>query len=130
MSERVGHLSFPQLRAQEPGRRPYSKWLAAEIDGEVRRMVAEATAHTEAVLRDNYQLLEKVSTSFPSPTLSLPIPPLPPSPSPSHPLPPCPQLAEALLQREVLNYSDLVDLLGPLPHNKTQRHSHELADMW
>ena len=81
MSERVGHLSFPQLRAQEPGRRPYSKWLAAEIDGEVRRLVAEATAHTESVLRDNYQLLEKVSSPIPpSPTL-----PIPPSPTLSHP---------------------------------------------
>ena len=34
MSEHVGHLSFPS-RSEMPGRRPYSKWLAAQIDTEV-----------------------------------------------------------------------------------------------
>ena len=33
MSERVGHIS---LSPHSPGRRPYSKWLAAQIDREVR----------------------------------------------------------------------------------------------
>ena len=32
LSERVGHISFAM---QSVGRRPYSKWLAAEIDSEV-----------------------------------------------------------------------------------------------
>ena len=32
MSERVGHISFPR---QSNGRRPYSNWLAAQIDSEV-----------------------------------------------------------------------------------------------
>lgn len=34
MSERVGHISFPS-QSEVAGRRPYSKWLAAQIDGEV-----------------------------------------------------------------------------------------------
>lgn len=97
MSEQVGHISFPS-QSEVAGRRPYSKWLAGQIDGEVQRMVSEATAHTEAVLRDNQHSLEK--------------------------------LAKALLEREVLNYSDLVELLGPLPYSKAHLHSKELVDMW
>lgn len=34
MSEQVGHISFPS-QSEVVGRRPYSKWLAAQIDGEV-----------------------------------------------------------------------------------------------
>lgn len=60
MSPRVGHLSFPLQRPEEAGKRPYSHWLAAEIDGEVRRLVAEAATHTEKLLRKNSHLLEKV----------------------------------------------------------------------
>ena len=41
-----------------------------------------------------------------------------------------PQLAEALLEREVLNYSDIVELVGPLPHHKPFHHHQELADLW
>lgn len=42
-----------------------------------------------------------------------------------------PQLAEVLLKREVLNYSDIVDLLGPMPFEKKfLQHNQELADLW
>jgi spastic paraplegia protein 7 len=95
MSDIVGHVS---LSSNTAGRRPYSKWLAAQVDREVRRMVAEATTRTEAVLKENYHLLEK--------------------------------LAEALLEQEVLNYKDLVELLGPLPYHKPHHHTAELSDMW
>ena len=44
--------------------------------------------------------------------------------------PPLLQLAEALLEREVLNYSDIVELLGPMPHAKKLHHQHKLADLW
>ena len=49
---------------------------------------------------------------------------LPPSPSPF------PQLAEVLLEREVLNYRDMVDVVGPMPFEKKFRHHQELADLW
>lgn len=79
-------------------------------------MVSEATAHTKAVLRDNQHSLEKVSIIAPPLATCSSVPP--------------PQLAKALLEREVLNYSDLVELLGPLPYSKTHLHSKELVDMW
>ena len=86
MSPRVGHISFPLQRPEEAGKRPYSHWLSAEIDGEVRRLVAEATAHTENLLRKNSHLLEKVrfaghtecTCSHSSHTHTLSLPPLPP----------------------------------------------------
>lgn len=40
------------------------------------------------------------------------------------------QLAEILLEKEVLNYEDIVAVLGPLPHNKTAKTHLELQDMW
>lgn len=82
-------------------------------------MVAEATVHTETVLVDNYQSLEKVSCGSSSHTMCLILT-----------SPPPPQLAEALLEREVLNYPDIVELLGPLPYQKTHLHSQDLSDMW
>ena len=78
-----------------------------------------ASSHTENIIRDNYQLLEKVRHVHSIHTT----PSLPP-------FPPSPQLADALLEREVLNYDDLVQLLGPLPHDKPHHNTHELADMW
>ena len=77
-------------------------------------MVAEATTRTEAVLKENYHLLEKVRPH--------------PRPHPNSLL--CRQLAEALLEQEVLNYKDLVELLGPLPYHKPHHHTAELSDMW
>lgn len=81
MSPRVGHVSFPLQRPEEAGKRPYSHWLSAEIDGEVRRLVAEATTHTENLLRENSHLLEKVrfagQTVTPH-THTLSLSPLPP----------------------------------------------------
>ena len=40
------------------------------------------------------------------------------------------QLAECLLEKEVLNYKDMVDILGPIPYEKKFHHHHELQDMW
>lgn len=40
------------------------------------------------------------------------------------------QLAEVLLEKEVLNYRDMVDLLGPMPFEKKFHHHQELADLW
>lgn len=42
----------------------------------------------------------------------------------------CIQLAEILLEKEVLNYKDIVEILGPLPHEKKFHLHHELQDMW
>lgn len=42
MSEQVGHISFPS-RSEVAGRRPYSKWLAAQIDREVCVCVCACT---------------------------------------------------------------------------------------
>ena len=42
LSDSVGHLSFP---LHSPGRRPYSKWLAAQIDNEVCVMCTYNTCY-------------------------------------------------------------------------------------
>ena len=40
------------------------------------------------------------------------------------------QLAEILFEKEVLNYKDIVDILGPIPYEKKFHQHHELQDMW
>ncbi len=41
------------------------------------------------------------------------------------------QVAENLLEKEVLNYKDLVRLVGEMPHSKKfHQHHSELADLW
>ena len=40
------------------------------------------------------------------------------------------QLAECLLEKEVLNYKDIVEILGPIPYEKKIHQHHELQDMW
>ena len=58
MNEAVGPLSFEQ---SGPGRKPYSRKLAALMDVEARALVARAYRHTEKVLQDNMDKLEMVS---------------------------------------------------------------------
>lgn len=40
------------------------------------------------------------------------------------------QLAKALLVKEVLNYKDLVKLLGPMPYQKEHHHYKDLSNIW
>ncbi len=39
-------------------------------------------------------------------------------------------VAAALLDREVVNYKDLVELIGPMKHEKRLQQHSELAEMW
>ncbi|XP_019640186.1 PREDICTED: paraplegin-like [Branchiostoma belcheri] len=84
MNPNVGYLSFPEEDNNGLGKKPFSKYLAALMDEEARRLVARAYYQAEKILVDNKDKLDV--------------------------------LAEALLDREVLNYNDVVDLLGPPPH--------------
>ncbi|KAL3859902.1 hypothetical protein ACJMK2_010086 [Sinanodonta woodiana] len=60
MSQRIGHLSFPD--ADEGfGTKPYSKRLAAMIDEEASSLVARAYKHTEKVILDNKDKLQKIA---------------------------------------------------------------------
>ena len=147
MSPAIGHVSFPLKRREEFGKRPYSKQLSKMIDEvsrcyhgycldrlssmilytllqEVRSIVNKAYLRTEALLTEHTLKLKKVRQFllvifFLDPFLSS-------SPSP----PPPQQLAEVLLEKEVLNYRDMVDLLGPMPFEKKFHHHQELADLW
>ena len=83
----------------------------------------KAYLRTEALLTEHTLKLKKVRqfllvNFFLDPFLSS-------SPSP----PPPQQLAEVLLEKEVLNYRDMVDL-GPMPFEKKFHHHQELADLW
>ncbi|XP_019849889.1 PREDICTED: paraplegin-like [Amphimedon queenslandica] len=40
------------------------------------------------------------------------------------------KLAKALLEKEVLNYKDLVKLLGPMPYQKEHHHYKDLNNIW
>ncbi|XP_070574399.1 mitochondrial inner membrane m-AAA protease component paraplegin-like isoform X2 [Ptychodera flava] len=89
MSDKVGHVSFPDQASGQFGQRPYSQALAQLIDEEARQLVARAYLHTENLLRENRDKLKRVATS--------------------------------LLEREVLNYDDMVVLLGPPPHGEKKK---------
>ncbi|KAJ8737461.1 hypothetical protein PYW08_000056 [Mythimna loreyi] len=55
MSEKVGLLSFPDLKAH--GKSPFSKTLKNLIDLEARKLIGEAYFRTEKLLRDNQDKL-------------------------------------------------------------------------
>ncbi len=40
------------------------------------------------------------------------------------------KVAASLLEKEVVNYKDLVDLIGPMAHEKRLHQHSELAEMW
>lgn len=61
MNETVGLISFSEQQIKEKGRKPFSKQLAAVIDGEARRLIAQAYKATEQVLQKNKDKLELVS---------------------------------------------------------------------
>lgn len=59
MNEKIGLLSFPNETKNSI--RPYSNKLAALMETEVSRLVADAFFKTEKLLNDNYEKLELVS---------------------------------------------------------------------
>lgn len=84
MVEAIGHVSFPDTEEKGVmGRRPFSQGLQAQMDHEVNLLVARAYRHTEKLIMDNRDKLNK--------------------------------LANALVEREVLNYDDIESLIGPPP---------------
>lgn len=139
MSPAIGHVSFPLKRREEFGKRPYSKQLSKMID-EVSRCyhgycLDRLSSITLSYCRRcvplwarliwgrrvcwqnihwNWRRWDNFLVNF----LSW-----------SHSIFP-PQLAEVLLEKEVLNYRDMVDLLGPMPFEKKFHHYQELADLW
>ncbi|CAG5130910.1 unnamed protein product, partial [Candidula unifasciata] len=63
MNSRIGHLSFPQDDEQQ-GVKPYSQRLASLIDEEARMLVAKAFLHTQSVLQQNKDKLQKLATTL------------------------------------------------------------------
>lgn len=59
MNEKIGLLSFPNETKNSI--RPYSNKLAALMETEVSRLVADAFFKTEKLLNENYNKLELVS---------------------------------------------------------------------
>lgn len=64
MNNLVGLVSFTEEEIKELGRKPFSKKMAALIDEEARRLVAQAYKHTEQVLLKNKDKLELVTLFF------------------------------------------------------------------
>lgn len=58
MNDKIGLLSFPEDTKNSI--RPYSNKLAALMETEVSRLVADAYFKTEKLLKDNYSKLELV----------------------------------------------------------------------
>lgn len=58
MNDKVGLLSFPE--DSKDNIRPYSNKLAALMEREVSRLVADAYFKTEELLKENYNKLELV----------------------------------------------------------------------
>lgn len=58
MNDNIGLLSFPEDRKDSV--RPYSNKLAALMETEVSRLVADAYFKTEKLLKENYKQLELV----------------------------------------------------------------------
>ncbi|XP_043208534.1 paraplegin-like [Amphibalanus amphitrite] len=61
MNEAVGPLSFDP---STPGRKPYSRKLAALMDVEARALVARAYRHTEQVLQENMDKLQMMAEAL------------------------------------------------------------------
>ncbi|BFY98928.1 hypothetical protein BsWGS_01968 [Bradybaena similaris] len=59
MNARIGHLSFPQDDEKQASK-PYSEKLAYLIDEEARMLVATAFVHTQSVLQENKDKLQKL----------------------------------------------------------------------
>lgn len=110
MNDRVGLVSFPQESGDEMGDKPFSKSLAGIIDQEARELVGRAYDQTEKILTENKDKLKMVrflhsfSAIFCTKTFF-------------HLL----KLAEALLERETLNYDQVVELIGPPAHEDAKR---------
>lgn len=58
MNNKIGLLSFPEVTKDSV--RPYSNKLAALMESEVSRLVADAYFKTEKLLKENYNKLELV----------------------------------------------------------------------
>lgn len=58
MNDKIGLLSFPEDTKNSI--RPYSNKLAALMETEVSRLVADAYFKTDKLLKDNYSKLELV----------------------------------------------------------------------
>lgn len=97
------------------GGKPYSRAMESIIDNEARNMVAEAYKKTEGILIEHRDKLEKVSLYcffLFLQYLSLIFFSL-------YHL--CLQLAEALLEKETLDYDEVVSLIGPPPFDSAKR---------
>ena len=67
----VGLVSFEQDQQGAGGRRPFSKRLAATMDHEARKLIAEAYQKTETILNVRNMIYAWLSNPSPSHILSL-----------------------------------------------------------
>lgn len=103
MNDKIGLLSFPE--DSKNSRRPYSNKLAALMETEVSRLVADAYFKTEKLIKDNLNKLELVIFLYMNDNcyniIMLQF-----------------QIAEELLRKESLNYDEMVKLIGPPPNGE------------
>ncbi|XP_025835008.1 paraplegin-like [Agrilus planipennis] len=64
MSPVVGLVSFSEQEMKERGKKPFSKKMAALIDQEARRLIADAYKRTEEVLLKNKDKLELIAENL------------------------------------------------------------------
>ncbi|XP_014772896.1 paraplegin [Octopus bimaculoides] len=64
MNKRLGYLSFPNEQEKGMKTKPYSKKLAALIDEEAKKLVAQAYQHAENVLVKNKDKLHLLATAL------------------------------------------------------------------
>lgn len=107
MDPKLGPICVPD------NKRSYSKAMGNLIDNEARKIVAQSYQKTEQLLKDNADKLSKVNHPFATmqsrsahsfSLFSIEL-----------------QLAEALLERETLNYEDVVELIGEPKYSAATR---------
>ncbi|KAG8144231.1 hypothetical protein E2320_001328 [Naja naja] len=118
----IGHLSFPEKESTPGiGRRPFSQGLQQVMDHEAKLLIAQAYRRTEKLLMDNRDklkmnrqicdfILEYLDVDNAEVKAAYDIP------DTRHSQKKMWQLADALLEKEVINYEDIEALLGPPPH--------------
>lgn len=112
MNERIGPMYVPDEQEENySGEKPYSKVLGNIVDIESRKMVQMAYLKAEEVLKTNRDKLIKVK-QIQKPAVAPEI-----LNSPNFIL----QLAEALLEKETLNYDQVVELIGAPTHEAAKR---------